>query len=212
MRGLDNTEASRMGMMAKRISKICFFLLLALFSSGCMNTGIEWSELSFTRNKPNQSDLLGSWVPTAATIKELRERGGYIVSKHELIFRADGTFAMVNMPDWWKDGVGQSRGSFESGSGRWRFYKDHNPWTVWAVELDFPRFVIPNAIHLQGQKPPYLIHITVGDPDSGHYMLFEKEPDPTQRSNQSRMGLRESPHAFSGMALTTRARLHKLAS
>ena len=146
-----------------------------------MNNGIEWSELAFTRNKPNQADVLGTWVPTAATIKDLRERGGYAVSKHQLILRDDGTFAMVNMPDWWLDGVGQSRKSFESGSGKWRFYQDHDPWTVWAVELEFSKFVIPNAIHLQRQKPPYLIHITVGDPDSGHYMLFEKESDPRQK-------------------------------
>lgn len=169
-------------MMPNKMSRICFLLPLVLFSSGCMNNGIEWSELSFTRDKPNQLDLLGTWVPTAATIKDLRERGGYIVSKHELILRADGTFTIVNMPDWWKDGVGQSRRSFESGAGTWRLSKDHNPWTVWSVELDFPEFVIPNAIHLQRQKPPYLIHIPVGDPDSGYYMLFEKKPDGTQGS------------------------------
>ena len=76
-------------MMAKKISRIYFFLPLVLFSSGCMNNGIEWSELSFTRNRPNQSDVLGTWVPTAATLKDLRERGGYVVSKHELILRTE---------------------------------------------------------------------------------------------------------------------------
>jgi len=146
-----------------------------------MNNGIEWSELSFTREKPNRTDVIGTWVPTAATINDLKQRGAYVISKHELVLRADVTFAMVNMPDWWIDGFGQSKKTFESGSGKWQFYQDHNPWTVWAIELDFPQRVVPNAIHLQRQKPPYLIHITVGDPDSGRYMLFQKEPDRNQR-------------------------------
>ena len=187
-------------MMAKRIPRICFFLLLLPVLSGCMNNGIEWSELSFTRNKPNQSDVLGAWVPTAATIKDLRERGGYIVSKHELILRADGTFAMVNMPDWWKDGVGQSRRSFESGSDRWRFYKDHNPWTIWAVELDFPKFVIPNAIHLQRQKAPYLIHIAVG--------ALTTDITCCSRRNL----VRKTPRAVRCMASSSPARFDDLAS
>jgi len=164
----------RGGTMARGTCRICLFLPLVLFLSSCMNNGIEWSELSFTRNKPNPSDVIGIWVPTAATIKDLRERGGYALSKYELNLRADGTFEMVNMPDWWKDGFGQSNRSFDSGSGKWRFYEDR---TVWAIELDFSKYVVPNAIHLQRQKSPYLIHITVGDPDSAHYMLFEKESD-----------------------------------
>jgi hypothetical protein len=139
-----------------------------------MNNGIEWSELSFTRNMPDRADVIGTWVPTAATVKDLRQAGGYAVSKHELILRADGTFAMVNMPDWWASGFGQSGKRFESGSGSWKFYRDHNAWTVWAIELDFPKFRVPNSLHLRRQKPPYLIQITIGDPDSGHYMLFEQ--------------------------------------
>jgi hypothetical protein len=64
--------------------------------------------------------------------------------------------------------------------GKWQFHQDRNP-TVWGIELDFPTFVVPNAIRLQRQEPPYLIHINVGDPDSGHYMLFEREPNRKHR-------------------------------
>ena len=148
---------------------------LALLLSGCINNGIEWSELSFTRTKPNPSDLVGTWVPTDATIKDMKEQGAYTISIHQLILRADGTFEMINIPDWWKDGFGQSKKGFESGLGKWQLYEDRDPWTVWAVELEFPNFVVPNQIHVRRQKPPYLLHVTVGDPDSGHVMLFEKK-------------------------------------
>ena len=161
-------------LMANTTHRTYALLPLALFLSGCMNHGIEWSELSYTRSKSNQTDVIGTWVPTSATIKDLKERGGYVISKHELILRADGTFEMVNMPDWWRDGFGRSNKTFESQSGKWRFYQNSSPWTVWAIQLDFPQLVVLNAIHLQRQRPPYLIHITVGDPDSGHYMLFER--------------------------------------
>lgn len=173
-------ERMRCGMTAKTAYRTYFFLSLALLLSGCMNNGIEWSELTFTRKKPNQAELIGTWVPTAATIKDLKDRGGYAISKHELILRADGSFSMVNMPDWWTDSFGQSKKGFESGSGKWQLYQDRDPWTVWAIELDFPKFTVPNAIHLRRQKPPYLIHITVGDPDSGHAMLFEKRLNPKE--------------------------------
>jgi hypothetical protein len=163
-------------MMARTAYRTLLFLPLALFLSGCMNNGIEWSELSYTRKKPNQADVIGTWVPTATTVKDLREVGGYVISKHELILRADGTFTMVNMPDWWS-GRNEPKKGFESGSGKWQLLQDNNVWTVWDIELDFSEFVVANAIHLQRQKPPYLLHITVGDPDSGHYMLFERKPN-----------------------------------
>jgi len=55
----------------------------ALLLSGCINNGIEWSELSFTRTKPNPSDLVGIWAPTDATIKDMKEQGAYTISIHQ---------------------------------------------------------------------------------------------------------------------------------
>jgi len=142
--------------------------------SACINNGIEKSELSWTRTKPDPSDLVGIWVPTDATIKDMKEKGDYTISIHQLILRADGTFQMINMPDWWKDGFGKSKKGFESSRGKWQLYEDRNPWTVWAIKLEFPNFLALNQIHVRRQKPPYWLHVTIGDPDSGHFMLFEK--------------------------------------
>ena len=154
--------------MTQTAYKTCLLLPSVLFLSGCMFVnGLDWSEDSFT--------------PTASTIRDLKEHGGYVIAKHELILRADGTFAMVNMPDWWLDGAGESKKGFESGSGKWEFYQGHIQWTVWGIELNFGKFATGNLINLRRQKPPYLINITIGDPDSAHNMLFEKVPDPKQR-------------------------------
>src|SRR5438309_1030433 len=141
--------------MASTGYKTCLLSPLALFLSGCMFVnGPDWSEDSFT--------------PTASTIRDLKEHGGYVIAKHELILRADGTFAMVNMPDWWLDGAGESKKGFESGSGKWEFYQGHIQWIVWGIELNFGKFATGNLINLRRQKPPYLINITIGDPDSAH--------------------------------------------
>src|SRR5262249_14445569 len=91
-----------------RLGALLTMFSFALLLSGCINNGIEWSEWSFTRTKPNPSDLVGIWAPTDATIKDMKEQGAYTISIHQLILRADGTFEMINMPDWWKDGFGGS--------------------------------------------------------------------------------------------------------
>ena len=132
--------------------------------------GIDLAELEFTRQQPSKPDLIGKWVPTAASITDMMKQGGYTISKHELDLRPDGSFSLINMPDWWNDPRGESRGNFESGSGNWEVYNDHGNW---VVNLDFVNhFRAP--LHLRHQKPPYLIHIMLGDPDTGHAMLLER--------------------------------------
>src|SRR5262249_50031885 len=87
-----------------------------LLVAGCMNNGIEWSELSFTRHEPARSDIVGVWTPTEKTLRDIRKRGHYESVAHKIVLSDDGTFAMVNMPDWWTDGFGESHGKFDSGN------------------------------------------------------------------------------------------------
>jgi len=148
-------------------------ILATLLLGGC-SCGIELSELTFTRTKPDRSDLVGTWIPTANTIKDMKERGGYAISNHELTLQVDGSFTMTNMPDWWTDGFGESKTNFVSGSGTWELDEEKivRNWKVWRIFLKSPEF--GTSIHVRKQKPPYLIHITLGDPDSGLSMLFER--------------------------------------
>ena len=148
-------------------------LICLIIQTGCMNNGIEWSELSFTRAKPKTEDLVGTWTPTNETVRDMSRRGKYTISHHELTLSSDGTFSMRNMPDWWSDGFGKSHQRFESGSGTWEIQRDLGPLTtIYVVKLQFPE--IWKTVNLSGQKPPYQLHITLGDPDSGEYMLFER--------------------------------------
>src|SRR4051812_13835432 len=87
-----------------------------LLSSCCLPT---WPELQYTRTKPSDAEIIGNWLPTGETITDIRKRGRYPVTEHELTLRADHTFTMRNMPDWWLNGFGESHGHFDSGEGTW---------------------------------------------------------------------------------------------
>ena len=147
-------------------------VLVLILTTACFNIGIEWSELTFTRTRPIDKDLVGTWTPTAETIQDMKRSGGYAISKHELTLSANAAFSMLNMPDWWRDAFGKSHRQFESGRGTWRIEEANNVYTIYVVNLVFPTHSM--RVNLSGQRPPYVMHITLGDPDSGHYMLFEK--------------------------------------
>ena len=129
---------------------------------------------SYTAAKPNESDLVGTWVPDNDSMKDIRERGGYDIdnANTKLILRPDGGLEMLNMPDWWQDPFGRSHGTFRSDSGTWML-REHSPGTWWEIELTFPKAWTTTPI--RREKPPYLIHFTLGDPDAGHAMTFVRQ-------------------------------------
>lgn len=150
-----------------------WLFLVALLATGCMNNGIEWSELSFTRSRPRQADLVGTWTPTAKTRRDMKGRGRYSKTDAKLILAADGTCSVVDMPDWWRGGFGESHRLYESGQGKWRIEEEKDVGTIYVLGLELPEG--HQSVHLSRQKPPYQLHLTLGDPDSGNYMLFERE-------------------------------------
>src|SRR5262245_64398972 len=63
-----------------RIPATLMLLLATLaLAAGCMNNGVEWSELDFTRTKPRLEDLVGTWVPTESTLNDMWKRGDYMI-------------------------------------------------------------------------------------------------------------------------------------
>jgi hypothetical protein len=63
------------------------------FLSGCYNVAEIAEELQFAHQKPNEADLIGKWVPTAQTLKDMRTNGGYAISTHELVLNSDKSFS-----------------------------------------------------------------------------------------------------------------------
>ena len=149
--------------------------IAAAITVNCLLVGcpaVDWKELQFTRKRPSEGEIIGTWRPTADTLLDIRRRGHYPVATHEIILRADHTFTMRNMPDWWRNGFGQSHGQLESGEGTWQLESGRDVWEIWVVRLHFPSVTI--CINVYRQRPPYLIFVRVGDPNNGEAMFFER--------------------------------------
>ena len=102
----------------------------------------------------------------------MRERGGYDVSKlTRITLSDDGSFEIVNMPDWWNNGFGDSQRGFSSFSGRWALSNNAGYWRIGLSFFNTRRFI--NLVgHKLGGSPPYYLEVLVGDPDSGDKMVF----------------------------------------
>ena len=146
------------------------FATMAVF--GCQ--GDPYSS-SYTRNRPNEADLIGKWVPDEATLKNMRDKGRYNTNKTRtsLTLYSDGSFEMVDMPDWWRDPFGKPHGVLQSDSGYWKL-KEHSPGSWWEIDFDFPKWG-GTTTALRRETPPFIIHFTLGDADSGDAMVFVRQ-------------------------------------
>ncbi len=155
-----------------RVILITMALAIALLVTACPPIGSH--ELRFTRHKPAEAEIIGTWRATASTTKEIQKRGHYPVAAYELVFRSDRTFSMRNMPDWWRDGFGHPHGQLDSAEGTWALEPMDNVWQIWVVRLHFLSH--ETWVNLYRQASPYLICVRVGDPDSDDAMFFERVP------------------------------------
>ncbi len=137
------------------------------FSVACRLTTLD--QLNYTRQEPKKADLVGIWVPDQSSLEARRRKGGYDASiQTNLVLKADGTFELANMPDWWSDKFGESHKGFESYSGNWTVFKPDGK--VWAVS--FKSSFGTRFANLIGQSPPYRIDFIIGDADENQSMIF----------------------------------------
>jgi hypothetical protein len=147
-----------------------FIVLIALSVAGCH--GVNPAELDFTRAEPAKADVVGKWALTSDSLKETKPSTS---STQELDLREDGSFSVVDLPTS-PDVAGASPKGLLSGSGVWHLDRDQDGFTVWVINLDFASHHHRETVHLRHQRPPYLIHIFMGDPDSGRAMLLKRVP------------------------------------
>ena len=160
-----------------KIKNVLICILLIIFLGRCPPM-VDFKELNFARKKPSVEYIVGSWAPNKETIKYIRDEGKYPDVNTKLIFRKDGTFNVVNMPDWWNDPVGTSKKKMISGNGEWQFEKYTTSLKYldyWYIDLRFAKDHLGTlGIDIYGQKNPYMLFIRVGDPNSGNGMFFER--------------------------------------
>lgn len=148
----------------KSITGSCFLFLSFVFLSQACSNAVEY--LSYTRKEPLKTDLVGTWVPDISTLASMRHKYDPSV-KTSLVLRGNGTFDLINMPDWWSD-FGNSNGGFKSSSGTWAVFQNTTT-EFWELGLG------TTSVQMLDQKAPYRLSFIIGDADGDQRMIFAKQ-------------------------------------
>jgi hypothetical protein len=170
---------------AKRNTRTTFLaplpigIVAGMVALGLSCSGILWfDDHPFPlQPKPAASDIEGQWAATQASLNDMQVNGGYAISTHTITFNTDGTFELLNMPDWCVVSFGKSNRGFLSGHGKWTIVADGDKW---VIRLGFDHSSgnsavvgIPAQLDMSGWRPTQIFEF-IGDPDEGHAMVYEK--------------------------------------
>jgi hypothetical protein len=131
----------------------------------------------FTTSEPRESALVGRYTPDAETTERLRSVLSISVSPAAaLVINADHTFTAHDLPNCWISQSFDCAAGTEAWAGTWSLRR-HQEW--WSIQLHITSrngrstsYGLPAM--LRGDGPSYLIHLTIGDPDSGNAVAFER--------------------------------------
>ena len=152
-------------------TKATYLVVLFLLLCGCHFPNPDTE--NFTQIKPDNQDLVGTYLPTAETTKWVREERKYPNVETSFVLSKDGSFQMINIPDCWGEAFGKGSGGFKSGSGQWEVTKEQNSW---ELKLEFKSgLALTTWINIVGKSAPYSLWFYVGDPDQGDVMILEKK-------------------------------------
>lgn len=150
---------------ALRLASLC------LCATGCQ---FDPYGSEYTESRPERAALVGAYRPDERSTREFRERYGLELSSTELRLDAAGSFTARALPDCWREALCSRR--LQSVHGTWS-PEHHRDW--WSLRLlsesvDGKKDEFGGEAMLRGEKPPYLVHFIIGDPDSGEGLVFEK--------------------------------------
>jgi hypothetical protein len=131
----------------------------------------------FTSRRPDHETVIGRYMPDDETKRRLRSRFAIEVSPEcEFVLNSDRTFVARRLPHCWYKTFDCGPGT-ETWEGTWAIEKNQD-W--WAIGLHLTsRNGEPTDYHmplmLRREAPPYLLHLTIGDSDSGDALAFQHE-------------------------------------
>jgi hypothetical protein len=155
--------------------RVCAVLLIVLVVPSCQYD--PYAHL-FTTQKPKAADVVGHFVLTEQTIVT----GGLSAMNGKRCYvdlRPDGTFDAANIPPF--DGATDDFANrLVSGSGTWQIAQvgsvGDGTGTLkahWGISFSASGVSMRSA-GLTGNRPPYGLIFTIGDPDSGDVMILTK--------------------------------------
>jgi hypothetical protein len=152
---------------------------VAIALAGCQYDPFA-DRMTTTSEAPPPSSVTGRYVLTEQTAVK-GDLAAFDGHPCVVELRPDGTFAATNVPPWEMGGPGPSfMTTLCSGTGKWRIGSvggvdsgSGHAKTHWGVYLDSEATKLEPA-GLTGQKPPFGLMFTLGDPDSGEVMILER--------------------------------------
>jgi hypothetical protein len=128
----------------------------------------------FTTERPSATDLLGAYVLDDESVHMLRD-AHVTIPTSSFIIRPDGTFTLSRVPSCWRAAYTCSSAT-EEVSGKWRLGKHQDWWSLQltCTNIDGQSTEYGNVAMIRGDEPPYKLHFTVGDPDTGEALAFTK--------------------------------------
>jgi hypothetical protein len=148
----------------------CCLLVILL---GCAGFGgPSFDENRYPANQPADADVAGVYHPTGATAAMIA-KGGYPPKEIVIVLDPGGNARLQNIPDWWRDGFGNSHGGFDNWTGSWKVTQNGNGRWELLLVLENPGG-FATSVYLVGLQAPYLIGLVVGDPDNQREMQFER--------------------------------------
>jgi len=156
--------------MNRRIAAIGVFLMLAF--TGCDRVFVA---------TPREPDLVGIYKLTADSENFLREHKAYGPIPVSVIELKSGSIISIrNLPDCAVDGFGEGSGVFLSGDGKWTVDK---AFLGYGLNVDIadggtmkPGIYAGPWVDIRRRSSPHVLEITVGDPDSGESIKYERVP------------------------------------
>ena len=161
--------------------RIIFAVVTVLTLAGCQHD--PWADRFLTR-QPAERDVVGWYGVDQASLRRsiTRPMSGSrlkIDPSAHIVLSADHNVEFFSVP-------GDTGGSLVcsiTGHGTWSLGKNDSYIVVRAMIADEE----PNSrcretftanfadeLHLYGKRPPYRLHVTIGDPDSGDAVQFER--------------------------------------
>ena len=154
-----------------RYAKSLVLLLSLVTVAGC--------DREFTK-KPTATNLAGTYLLGKHSETFLLRRKGYAkIPASEIRLGADYGIVILNLPDCATNGFGKASGEFLRGEGRWKLEKAVPGWGLTLTINDggsLRRGVYAGPwLGVRGRSAPYRLEVTIGDPDSGETLLYEKK-------------------------------------
>lgn len=129
----------------------------------------------FTKVRPETGKLVGVYELDDESTEMLRRKYKLVPPTSKFVLRSDGTFSISEVPTCWREPT-ECSSATESADGTWQVKKLDEWWEVRlrCTKIQGEPSDYGLGAHVRGDRPPQLLHFTVGDPDSGEALAFRK--------------------------------------